>query len=336
MEGPTNKPQLLSVIAIHLNDWPLWWSELSFFDRTVPIAFVLGYWMTLNYLKGFRSDHLAMGLYILVTSYGGRFARILLRFGAPFLGVGIIYDSQRYYSEYLRGAIHISEPYRFDKYFFGIHTTQGVLTPNEWWQLHTFPILDVITGFAYLSFVVSFIVVSAYFYFVLTRKGTAKFSPAEITQRVPALIWSFFWVNMLGYTTYYWYAAAPPWYVARYGFGPPRMDVIASSAGCLRFDKILGTHLFTEMYGRATDVFGAVPSLHVAYPLVIIFFAFQMGAFRVGAVLLYLLMCFSAVYLNHHYILDILWGSVYAVIVAWTVSRYYFRQTRSIKSKQKS
>ena len=26
-------------------------------------------------------------------------------------------------------------------------------------------------------------------------------------------------------------------------------------------------------------------------------------------------MCFSAVYLNHHYILDILWGSSYAVLV---------------------
>ena len=118
-------------------------------------------------------------------------------------------------------------------------------------------------------------------------------------------MWAFFFVNILGYSTYYWYAAAPPWYVASYGLGPADLSVQASAAGCLRFDELLGTHFFTGMYGRAADVFGAVPSLHVAYPLQSVYYAFRYGSLRIFSILFYLSMCFSAVYLNHHYIIDI-------------------------------
>ena len=127
---------------------------------------------------------------------------------------------------------------------------------------------------------------------------------------------------MLGYTTYYWYAAAPPWYVATYGLGPANLSVQANSAGCVRFDQLLGTHFFTEMYGRAADVFGAIPSLHVAYPLLAAFFAFRFGALRIFSFCFYVLMCFSAVYLNHHYVLDIIWGSSYALLVGWIVYQF--------------
>jgi membrane-associated phospholipid phosphatase len=76
------------------------------------------------------------------------------------------------------------------------------------------------------------------------------------------------------------------------------------------------------MYGRSADVFGAIPSLHIAYPLLAAFFAFQFGALRIFCFCFYLLMCFSAVYLNHHYILDIIWGSAYALVVDWIIYRY--------------
>jgi membrane-associated phospholipid phosphatase len=111
-----------------------------------------------------------------------------------------------------------------------------------------------------------------------------------------------------------------------YGLGPARLDVPANAAGCMRFDAMLGTHFFSEMYGRAADVHGAIPSLHVAYPLLAVLFAFQFKRMRAFSLGFYLLMCFSAVYLNHHYVLDILWGSTYAVLVATAVSWIRERQ----------
>jgi membrane-associated phospholipid phosphatase len=246
----------------------------------------------------------------------------------PLIATGIIYDSQRFYSDYIRGPIHIKEPYFFDKTFFGIHTDQGVLTPNEYWQQHLHWYLDLMTGFAYLVFIAVFVFTSAAFRFWYSRRGTSKTSAREILVRAPAMMWSFFWVNMIGYSTYYWFAAAPPWYVAKYGLGPARMDVGPSQAGCVRFDQLLGTHFFSDFYGRSADVFGACPSLHVSYPLIAAFFAFRFGALRVPTLLFYFLMCFSAVYLNHHYILDILWGSTYAIIIATVLDRFYLKRAR--------
>src|SRR5882724_5367911 len=77
----------------------------------------------------------------------------------------------------------------------------------------------------------------------------------------------FLLVNVLGFITYFVYPVAPPWYVSGYGFGPARMDVHSAAAAASRFDQLLGTHFFDQIYGRGIDVYGAYPSLHVAYPL---------------------------------------------------------------------
>ncbi|MCM2324052.1 MAG: phosphatase PAP2 family protein [Oligoflexia bacterium] len=292
----------------------------------LPALLVLLYWATLAALGGLRGDHYLAGAVTLLLFYGGSRLLALRGFLLPLILTGIIYDSQRFYSHYLRGAVRVAEPYLFDRRFFGIPTEAGVLTPNEWWQLHTHPVLDFFTGLAYLVFIAVFVLSAAHFRFITARKGTPTRVAEWIGPRAPATMWSFFWVNMIGYSTYHWYAAAPPWYVSSHGLGPAKLDVAANPAGCLRFDQLLGTDIFSSIYGRSADVFGAIPSLHVAYPLITVYFAFKFGTFRVAAVLFYALMCFSAVYLNHHYVLDVLWGSAYAVVVALGVDRYYERK----------
>lgn len=308
--------------------FPGWWQELSGVRKLGPLVGILLYWWVLKALGGLRSDHFTVGITILVLSYTGRLGAVLLRFLWPVLLTGILYDSQRFYSDFIRGPVHVREPYFFDQRFFGIHTAKGILTPNEWCQLHTHAILDFFAGFAYLFFISIFVLTNAYIYFWLARKGTARRAAQWIRERSPALNWAFFWVNIVGYSTYYWFAAAPPWYVALYGLGPAQMDARPNPAGCLRFDQILGTHFFTGMYGRSADVFGAIPSLHVAYPLISVYFAFRFGTMRVFSVCFYLWMCFSAVYLNHHYVLDILWGSSYALAAAWAMDFYFDRKAK--------
>jgi inositol phosphorylceramide synthase catalytic subunit len=314
--------------AAWCRDWPVWWSEQGLFSRIFPVAFFIVYWFALYLLHSLHGDHIEVGILTMALAYGGRQTRTVLRFLLPLLMTVMIYDSMRFYADYLRGPIHVQEPYLFDKRFFGISTPSGVLTPNEYWQQHIHPALDVLTGFAYLSFVGFFTLTVAYFRFYLIRRGTSKVSGPEIGRRSMAAMWAFFWTNMIGYTTYYWYAAAPPWYVAMYGLGPARMDTPANPAGTVRFDQIMGTHFFTGFYGRAADVFGAIPSLHVSYPFIAMFFAYRFGSMRAFTTLFYLLMCFSAVYLNHHYVLDILWGSGYALIISIVIDRYYTRAPR--------
>jgi hypothetical protein len=276
-------------------------------------------------LHGLRSDHIVIGLSIITLSLAGPRAAVLSRFLLPVFLTGIIYDSMRYYADYLRGPIQVKFPYEFDMRFFGIETDAGRLTPNEWWQKHTNVVLDFITGFFYLAFIAFYVLISAYHALLLPFRTKDPVQRLKAERIGPYVTWAFFFVNMLGYSTYYWFPAAPPWYVPDYGLGPARMDTMASAAGALRFDELLGTTFFTGMYGRAADVFGAIPSLHVAYPLLSVFFAFYLKSLRFYALTFYLVMCFSAVYLNHHYILDILWGSTYALMVffalRWRASR---------------
>lgn len=291
--------------------------QLRNYRAFLPAVLILLYWLVLHLLHGFRTDHLTTGIVILAMYYGGTFMRNRVRpFCMPLLWTAVIYDSMRFYSDYIRGPIHVAEPYNFDKKFFGITTAAGVLTPNEWWQQHTHWLLDLYTGFFYIAFIGIFIAIGLWWYFRYSKDSLEHKSALQ-------MMWSFLWVNLIGFTTYYWYAAAPPWYVSIYGLGPANMEARANPAGCIRFDQILGTNFFGEMYGRSADVFGAIPSLHVAYPLLAVLFAFRLKKLRTFTSIYFLSMCFSAVYLNHHYVLDVMAGWAYAVLTFALVLKYW-------------
>lgn len=311
-----------------ITQWPAWWRALPAREKVGPVLIVIVYLGILALLGGLRSDHYNLCGIFLALSYGGRPARVLLKFILPLILTAVIYDSQRFYSDYIRGPIHVEESYHFDKRFFGIRHEGQILTPNEWLQLHLHPVLDLITGLAYLIFIGVYVLGAAYITFWLSRTGTKKCSAQQIAEQAPRVMWSFFWVNIIGYSTYYWYAAAPPWYVALHGLGPADLSVSANPAGCIRFDQLLGTQFFTGMYGRSADVFGAIPSLHVAYPFLGIIYAFKFGSARIWNIFFYVLMCFAAVYLNHHYIIDLIWGTAYAILIAWLTDWWYERKAR--------
>jgi len=284
----------------------------------VALIILLSYWGVLQHWGGLRDDLVVVSSLAFLLFIGGKKTQPLYQFLLPLFLTHIIYDTQRYYADLIRGTIRVSEPYEFDKFFFGIETAWGRLTPNEWWQKHTHPVLDFFCGIAYIIFIPVYVVCAALWRFWYSKKGTPVRPARSILLRSPQVMWAFFWVNMLGYSTYYWYPASPPWYVELYGLGPARLDVPANLAGCARFDALVGLPIFENWYGRSADVHGAIPSLHIAYPLMAVYYAFRFGALQVFTLFFFILMCFSAVYLNHHYILDILWGSAYALMVAFS------------------
>ena len=70
------------------------------------------------------------------------------------------------------------------------------------------------------------------------------------------------------------------------------MDIPPAAAAAHRFDLLLGTHLFDQLYGRGFATFGALPSLHVAYPFIAAILAFRIPALRFArlpAILFFLL-----------------------------------------------
>jgi membrane-associated phospholipid phosphatase len=80
--------------------------------------------------------------------------------------------------------------------------------------------------------------------------------------------------------------------------------------------------VFENAYSHSLAVFGALPSLHAAYPALAVLLVYQTPSLRwarLPALSYAVLMCFAAVYLQHHYVIDILLALVYAMIAAVVV-----------------
>ena len=284
--------------------------------RLWPLALGVLYMGIVAALGGFRGDHVVLGLLPLLDAYNER-TRLFFKVFLPFMLTGVIFDAMRYfYWQGIDGRVHVAEPYLLERAWFGV----GGRTLNEIFLEHRWPILDLATGFAYLVYVAEFLLMAAY----LFLRGRVD--------RASTFAWSFLLVNVMGFATYFVYPAAPPWYVTQYGLGPARMDVGPHAAAAQRFDALLGTHLFDGMYGRGVDVFGAIPSLHVAYPLMAVILAFRIRELRWArwpVVAFFLLMCLSAVYLQHHYVIDVLLGMVYALGALALVTLWERRRSRA-------
>jgi membrane-associated phospholipid phosphatase len=215
----------------------------------------------------------------------------------------------RYFYWPVVGArVHVAEPYLFELKWFGIRGQ----TLNEVFAAHHWTALDLACGFAYLVYVGEYLAVTLLLFFGGRHR------------MVRALAYAFLIVNLLGFATYFLYPAAPPWYVAQYGLGPARLDVHSQAAAATRFDALLGTHFFAEVYGRGVDVYGAYPSLHAAYPMIVVWAVYRERMLRWArgpAVAFFALMCLSAVYLQHHYVTDVLLGMAYAAVTIAIVAQ---------------
>jgi membrane-associated phospholipid phosphatase len=135
------------------------------------------------------------------------------------------------------------------------------------------------------------------------------------------LAWNFFAMNVAGFLTYHVYPAAAPWYFHKYGCAVDLAARASEGPALAHVDHILHFGYFAGMYGRASDVFGAMPSLHVAYPLLIVLYGWRRfgTAMRAASVGFFSLMVFAAVYLDHHWIVDILAGVVDCVVMFFVV-----------------
>jgi hypothetical protein len=305
-------------------EWREWFDTLGSRKKLSPLILAVLYLGVIRVVGTLTKDY-AVVMVPVFLYYAGPRLRGLYEFLLPLFLTIIVYDSQRYYGDFIRGTIHVREPFEFDLRFFGIQDGLERLTPSQYFQRHTHPALDVITGFFYIAFIPIYVLIAAYFRFWPGLWAQTGVRSGEFVRKSRTMMWAFFCLNILGYSTYFWYPASPPWYIDVYGFGPARLDIPASPAGCVRFDAALGTHIFDEWYGRSADVHGAIPSLHIAYPLLSVLYAFRFRKLRLLTLVYYFVLCFSAVYLNHHYVLDEIWGSLYAVIVGYVALKFFPR-----------
>lgn len=263
--------------------------------------FWFGYLAIIHFTMGLRSDHfLFVGLLLAAFAVHPKSRQWALDF-FPFAIFAILYDFLRVLPKEWAGNIHIVEPYQIEVTLFSWLGFGDQFLPTEFFVTYHHAVLDVITSLIYSVHVI----IPLGFATILWLKKSKDFD---------AFRWGFFAMNLAAFATYVIYPAAPPWYVTEYGFENLGWEALPSAAGLLRVDQLIGTPYFQDMYGRSAWLFGAIPSMHAAFPVFMALFARRL--FKYGQWFFYFFSAsaaFAAVYLNHHYFIDVLAGWIYAV-----------------------
>jgi hypothetical protein len=252
-------------------------------------------------LIGFKSDQLVLsGIFTALYVSTPITRKFILGFSI-FIVFWVIFDYMKAFPNYWFNEVHIGSLYNAEARLFGIHTAEGVLTPNEYFQRHSIALADVLAGLFYLCWIPVPLGFAAYLFF-RNRRSFLYFSL------------TFLLTNLIGFVIYYLYPAAPPWYVQEYG-----LDFIAgtrgNTAGLIRFDHFFNITIFQSLYTKGSNVFAAMPSLHSAYPLLVLYHSWRnkMGFMKIVFAVITVGIWFAAVYTSHHYILDVLAGITVAV-----------------------
>jgi hypothetical protein len=268
----------------------------------VALSLSLLYLVLLHCTIGIRPEHVVLVLVYDIGLVAHPASAKLMRALTIFLIYGVLYDGMKIAPNDSFGFVDIEGLYRLEKSLFGIGTQGVVLTPNEYFAQHHTPLLDIVTGLFYVNWI-SVPLGFAVYLFAVNRRRYLDY----------ALV--FLLVNILGFIAYYVHPAAPPWYVAQHGFAYIQ-GTQGSAAELVRFDRLLGLEIFQSIYTRNSNVFAAVPSLHAAYPVVVLFYAARQLKRKYRAMYYAVFMIgiwFAAVYSGHHYVIDVLLGVIWAV-----------------------
>lgn len=270
----------------------------------------LAIWLAVTCLfVGFRPEHLWIALFLAAMLLASGPTRRLVVALLPFVVFGISYDWMNILPNYEVNPVDIRPLYEMEKSLFGIPAAGGeLLTPNEWFALHTRPVLDFMAGCFYLCWVPVPILFGIWLYARGQYKVYLHF----------ALV--FLLVNLLGFAFYYVHPAAPPWYAAMHGF-----DFIpgthGETAGLGAWDAMTGLGIFDGLYSRNSNVFAALPSLHAAYMLVAFIYSLRAEC-PVWLRVLFAFICvgiwWTAVYTSHHYIIDVILG-ILCTLIGWAL-----------------
>jgi hypothetical protein len=303
---------------------------------------------------------LAAALFVASLDDLKNWRRGVLRDWLPLYAVLALYSLLRGYASHVLWGPFVGPQLAFDR-FIGLGTEptaqlqQWLFNPNDlhWWDYATWAVYNS-------HFFTSYVIAA-----VLWKRNHERF------QR---FIFLYVSLTFVGYIGYVFYPAMPPWMAAQAGVATTVPPLLASAApsylaapsvpsyllapagyqgATTRIVPLVWQHvglkaaaaLFTKGDAFANNI-AAMPSLHAAYPMLILLF-FWRRASRLARVLLVgyvLAMAFSLVYTGEHFVADEMAGwacaiAVYFVgsrLLDWRRARRQHADTRSVVHAEQS
>lgn len=187
--------------------------------------------------------------------------------------------------------VHIVDLLEWERQLFGnvipAVKLQGWINSYQFWR----EVATFVANFWYMSFFIVPVLASA----VLWEKNRSVYWP---------FIYGYLGLSLLGLVSYFFFPAAPPWYAAHFGYFPeymPKPDL-----------SLLPS---TDLLLSLPNPVGAMPSMHAAYPMYVAIFLIRIwGRSMLITLCMPLFISLSAVYLGHHYIVDIVVGILFGLV----------------------
>jgi hypothetical protein len=290
-------------------------------DARVLLPAPLMLWPVVCFAAGERRwEHAALAVVVPILAYTSAASKRLFLGLFPMGLLGLVYDAMRFVKDVglTPERVHLCDLRALDMRLLAVHVGGATGSVHDWFQAHPSPALDALCAIPYGTF-------------IFATLGFAIYLYRHDYGRMRAFAWAFLWLNVAGFVTYHLYPAAPPWYFHANGCTVDLSARASEGPNLARVDAMLGFGYFAGFYGRSNDVFGAVPSLHVGYPALVVLFGWPVlrHAGRALSLLFLVSMCFAAVYLDHHWIVDVLLGLVYTTLIFLGVRAARDRITRA-------
>jgi membrane-associated phospholipid phosphatase len=282
----------------------------SLFDRRHILRMAC---ISLGYLSialiGFRPSQVWLLALVNICYFASLRTRRLIIGFSIFVVYWVIFDYMKAFPNYWFNEVHTGSLYELERSMFGVSNQGILLTPNEYIALYSNTFLDILSGLFYLSWIPVPLIFGVY----LFKRNRTQFFYFSL---------SFLLINLLGFVIYYLYPAAPPWYIQQYGT-EVFTDTPGNTAALARFDDFFHVGIFHGLYAQSSNVFAAMPSLHSSYPVLVLFYGLKnkLGRVNIFFAIVMIGIWLSAVYTNHHYVLDVLAGILCAICGIWLFLR---------------
>lgn len=268
-------------------------------------------------LHGFDRHWLLVWALGLIVLLGWRNQNPILRTlfdWLPLLVILVAYDVVRAQAQSLIGRAHLEPMIKLDE-FIGGGTVPTVHLQDKFFHPRNPGVIDYGLLAVYASHFLTAITVGLVLYYVARS-------------RYPRYAYTFLACSLAGFATYVIYPAIPPWLASKEGAIPPTVRAVDLLWRKADLDFLAKVFSGDPKYSNPV---GALPSLHAAYPLLLLllFWGVARTPWRIVLVAYAFLMALALVYFAEHYVVDLLLGWAYAVIAYWGVGRILNRDARS-------
>lgn len=278
------------------------------------LAGILAYFITVNQFITLRPDHVFFVLFLFMFVLGGEKAKRFIIDWLPFIGLWIVYDMMRGVADNWRGYVYIRELYDAEFALFGRFFDN--LIPAFWFQQFEYAHADRLWKMALDIFAANLF---SFHFFGPLILGWILWHTVNDRRMYYRFVWTLTVLNVMAFISFFLLPGGPPWYVLKYGFDQPAGHMFGTPGSLINIDNMFKMKFFTNLWDNMNpNYFALIPSLHAAYPVINSLFAFiKFRKYRLLLILYPLLTWWATVYLNHHYIIDLIIGGIYVIPAYW-------------------